>query len=104
TAIDVLHVFGRTRAGTPKVYYYRKLVDAAYWTAWERVELDINSDHLIPLIWNRRLHLFWPIFTEENQVTNQTQTLNPTRDQDIALGPPPKQWKIQIAWSERKHD
>ncbi|KAF5437921.1 Peptidoglycan-binding (PGRP) domain of peptidoglycan hydrolases-containing protein, partial [Candidatus Methanophagaceae archaeon] len=59
-----LHVFGRTH-GTPHIYYYRQWIDESYWTAWERVDLDIEGDHLIPVVWNRRLYLFWPIFKEE---------------------------------------
>ncbi len=97
TMVDVLHVFGRTR-GTPHIYYYRRRVDSAYWTAWEKVDLDIEGDHLIPVVWNRRLHLFWPIFTEENVETNGSVTVS----EGEPIPPPPKQWKIQLAWSERK--
>ena len=39
---------------------YRRRVDSAHWTAWEKVDLDIEGDHLIPVVWNRRLYLFWP--------------------------------------------
>ena len=67
-AIDTLHVFGRTR-GIPHIYYYRRRIATGgktmYWTPWERVDLDIEGDHLIPVVWNRRLYLFWPIFTEK---------------------------------------
>ena len=59
--IDVLHVFGRTR-DVPHLYYYRRCEDEARWTPWEQVELDIQSDHLIPIVYNGRLYLFWPTF------------------------------------------
>ena len=26
------------------------------------LDVDIEGDHLIPIIWERRLHLIWPIF------------------------------------------
>ena len=68
------HVFGRTFS-TPSQYFYRKLdITSQVWTAWERVQADIQGNeagdssgvHLIPVVWNRRLYLFWPIFTEKS--------------------------------------
>lgn len=91
-----LHVFARTR-DIPHRYYYRRgllevdretlavrLSDSmvshvnasspslegafdANWTAWERVDVDIEGDHLIPVVFNRRVYLFWPIFTAEDE-------------------------------------
>lgn len=61
--IDILHVFARTHA-TPHVYYYRTYVDAAYWTPWEKLGIDIDGDHLLAVVWNRRLYLIWPLFKE----------------------------------------
>lgn len=64
------HIFGRT-SNPPHIYYYRQFDLATdVWTAWEKVTLDIQGDHLIPLVWNRRLYLFWPIF-EEKAVKHQ---------------------------------
>jgi hypothetical protein len=69
-----LHVFGRT-FGSPGHYFYRKLnLETRVWSAWERVQLDIQGNeegdsagvHLIPVVWNRRLYLFWPVFTEKS--------------------------------------
>ncbi|MEI6706022.1 MAG: neuraminidase-like domain-containing protein [Methylococcales bacterium] len=69
-----LHVFGRTFSSPPQ-YFYRKLdLQGQVWTAWERVQLDIQGNeegesagvHLIPVVWNRRLYLFWPVFTEKS--------------------------------------
>jgi hypothetical protein len=96
TAVDVLHTFART-TGIPHIYYYRQRVDSAYWTAWERLDLDIEGDHLIPTIWNRRLILFWPILTEkarELQVTFSGGSLSNTQ--------PTMYWEIKLAWTERK--
>ena len=63
---DTIHVFGRTR-GIPHRYYYRQWVNHSYWTAWEQVKLDIEGDHLIPVEWNGRLCLFWPVFTDKQE-------------------------------------
>jgi hypothetical protein len=87
-AIDVLHVFGRTNGDSP-VYFYRRWVDGSYWTAWERVGLDIQGSHLIPVVWRRRLYLIWPLFTEE-----------PKEPDNPNVVPVLKRWKLQLAWSE----
>lgn len=65
-----LHVIARTH-GTPAEYYYRRWIDKSYWTAWEKIELDIynaegidpapSQNILLPVMHNRRLYLFWPI-------------------------------------------
>ena len=58
---NVLHVFGRTK-DVPAIYYYRRCEDKVRWTPWEPVPLDIQADHLIPLVFNGRLYVFWPDF------------------------------------------
>src|SRR5262249_38762153 len=68
---DVIHLLGRT-PHRPHVYYYRRRVNNAEWTPWERIQLDFDAVengpdsgvHLMPVVWNRRLFLFWPQFTE----------------------------------------
>lgn len=73
TEAGEFHVFGRT-FNNPPIYYYRKLnLGTHEWTPWEKVQLDIQGNeegdnagvHLIPVVWNRRLYLFWPVFTEK---------------------------------------
>jgi hypothetical protein len=65
TRAEVVHVFGRTR-NTPPVYYYRQRLGGSRWTAWERVEVEIEGDHLVPIVFEGRLLLFWPIFSEKD--------------------------------------
>ena len=60
---DVLHVVART-PNTPHEYYYRTLVDARAWTPWQRVDVDVQGDLLLAVVWNGRLHLMWPVFRE----------------------------------------
>ena len=94
--IDILHVFGRTR-GKPHVYYYRRRLDSSRWTPWEKVDLDIEGDHLVPVLWNRRLYLIWPVFT---QAPEEDEPLIPNANEKGS--PPKKIYKIQMAWSEYK--
>lgn len=92
-ARKVLHVLGRTLA-VPHRYFYRRL-EGAVWTAWEKVEVDIEGDHLIPVVWNRRLHLFWALFTEKSDLPTKAEREN---NED-----PKKHWEIKFAWSEYTH-
>lgn len=92
--VDTVHVFARTFS-TPQIYYYRQLNNRVSWTPWERVSVDIGGDHLIPLVWNRRLYLFWPLFTPK--------VLTITRIDETQGGTQPsKYWEINLAWSEYK--
>ena len=59
----IVHVFGRTTGAEPHLYYYRRF-DYRQWTPWEKVDLDIQGDYLIPAVVNKRLFLFWPVFSE----------------------------------------
>ncbi|HYV06357.1 MAG TPA: neuraminidase-like domain-containing protein, partial [Blastocatellia bacterium] len=94
--VDILHVFARTHSTLP-VYFYRQRIDQAYWTPWQRVDVDIKGDHLLAVVWNRRLHLFWPIFTKE---TEKPQIKLPSAT--VPLPDPLEWWKVQMAWSEYK--
>ena len=93
-AHEKFHVFARTR-GTPEIYYYRKRVDARYWTSWEKVDLDIAGDHLIPVVYDSRLYLFWPIFTKKADELS---------DEEMQKGTVPKKHlEVQLARSEYKN-
>ncbi|MDC0749965.1 Tc toxin subunit A-related protein [Polyangium mundeleinium] len=80
-SVDIVHVIARTHA-MPRKYYYRRRIDSSYWTPWEKVELDIQGDHLVTTVWNRRLHLFWPMFEPYTTETNK------------------KRQRINLAWSQ----
>lgn len=85
---EVLHVFGRTYGTTTPQHYYRRRIDGR-WTAWETVDLDITARQLLPIVWNRRLFLFWPVFTE----------VSPSAIGDRPVAPD-RRFEIQLAWSE----
>ncbi|WP_433971887.1 neuraminidase-like domain-containing protein [Tunturiibacter lichenicola] len=102
-AIDQLHVVGRTMA-SPNFYYYRKL-ENSLWSPWEKMDVDINGDHLILGVTNRRLYAFWPIFKEQTAPSNSSQPLSSSD-----LTPQPSLWEVQLAassyrdgrWSAKK--
>ncbi|MCS6317965.1 MAG: hypothetical protein H8K05_09380, partial [Nitrospira sp.] len=91
-APDEYHVFARTHADPP-TYFYRKWVGQARWTPWQRLDLDIPGGQILPLIWNRRLYLFWPIFTRK---TTQPSSGGSGPD-DVKTE---SYFEIQLAWSE----
>jgi Tc toxin complex TcA C-terminal TcB-binding domain/Neuraminidase-like domain len=69
---DVLHVIGRTFS-SPRVYFYRKRVklaagvaEAPLWTPWEKIDLDIEGDHILPIVHEGRLRLLWPLFNQKS--------------------------------------
>ncbi len=86
---DILHVIARTR-NKPSIYFYRRWINQTYWTSWERVDAGIEGDHLAPVIWNRRLYLFWPTFFEKAEKTI------PSED---GGAPPEKFLEVKIAFS-----
>ena len=54
---DILHVLGKTH-GASRTYYYRRY-EYGYWTPWEKVELDIEGEPVMLVVWKNRLLLFW---------------------------------------------
>ncbi len=94
----VLHVFGRT-FHTPHIYYYRcREGTTQNWKPWTKVELPIQGNHLIPVVWNRRLMLMWPVFTEKSE---PAPVIMPSTGEKMKSAD--RYWEIQLAWSEYRH-
>jgi hypothetical protein len=51
------HVIGRT-SGAQRKYYYRRC-ESGFWTPWEKVDVDIEDNPVLPVLWRGRLLLFW---------------------------------------------
>jgi len=61
-AIDILHIIARTRTYRP-VYYYRQRFDSISWKGgWMKIEADIDGEYVLPVVWNRKLFIFWVTF------------------------------------------
>jgi len=102
--LAIVHVFGRTKGAEPHQYYYRRY-DYHLWTPWEKVELDIEGDYLIPAVVGHRLFLFWPIFKEvaaqtsgDDTVTVPKQSLS--QDNNFTVKKPEKKLRMQMAVSD----
>lgn len=94
----IVHVLGRTQGAEPRLYYYRRY-DYRQWTPWEKVELDIQGEYLIPAVVNRRLYLFWPVFMEVPFEGSRTMTI-PSPNQTVTLQPGRKVLRLQLAVSD----
>ena len=62
----VLHVFAQTTT-TPTQWFYRTRTGlgptGGSWSPWQSLTVDIGpATHLLPVVWDRRLYLFWPVF------------------------------------------
>jgi hypothetical protein len=73
------------------------VIDNADWTSWEKVTVDISGTHLIPVVWRRRLYLFWPIMVDRQIKSDITL---PSSIQGLPVGD--SYWEIKLAWTERK--
>lgn len=99
------HIFARSPGGDPYIFYYRQWVDDRRWTAWERVEVDIKSDYIVPLVMNRRLYLLWPELREEPVMEESLTTDIPNLgDPNVQIKEPKKRSKLHLAISEYRNN
>lgn len=91
------HFIARTR-GTPQRYYYRSLTDLRRWSAWERLDLDIQGDHIIPVVHNDVLYLAWATFADKQEESLKLVEADSQKN----VPAPKRRYEIELAWSERK--
>lgn len=107
--LKCLHVFARTH-NAPYKFFYRTWNEYRKWSAWEKVAVDIrnveNGDqsgvHLIPVVWKKRLFLFWPEFIakQESPSSNASKSVKEAWDDQMSTLHPREYWEIRLAWSE----
>jgi hypothetical protein len=106
----LLHVFARTH-NAPYKFFYRTWNEHRKWSAWEKVQVDIRSVedgdnsgvHLIPVVWKKRLFLFWPEFMEVQEAlgnSNQSVESLASEPNKVSGLEPVKYWERRLAWSE----
>ena len=101
----IVHVFGRTKGAEPHTYYYRRF-DYRQWTPWEKIELDIEGDYLVPAVVNHRLFLFWPIFKEVAAPTDGTvkvPKMSLNNDADFKVKKTDKLLRMNMAVSDYRN-
>ncbi len=104
-ADDVIHVIART-AGARRTYYYRRL-EGSYWTPWEKVDVKIEDNPVLPVVWKGRLFLFWLSVMQEGapsegESANSDKELVDASVADLkGLTADPKvRVKVTLYWSE----
>jgi hypothetical protein len=95
----ILHVVGRT-FHYPHSYYYRRNHDftggSGYWTPWEKVDLDITADVVLPVPFRNKVYIFWPMIElKEKSVENDTKDADAPQYLDTF-----KYYEIKLVWSE----
>lgn len=63
--VDVWHIIARTRTATPTYYYRTHDNRTEEWTAWEKIDIEIEGDQVAPVVYNNRLYLFWLKFYQK---------------------------------------
>ncbi|HBP89132.1 MAG TPA: PA14 domain-containing protein,virulence plasmid 28 protein [Nitrospiraceae bacterium] len=101
---DIVHVVART-AGANRKYFYRRR-EPTGWTAWELINLDIEDNPVIPVVWKGRLFLFWLKILKEaapvtSSVPNVPGGLADANPADFISDEQPKLTvKAILCWSE----
>jgi len=68
------------------------------WTPWEPMNVEIEGDHLAPVIWRDRLYLFWVTFLEKGPQKSPIATVDPTKE--IPIPDVRKNIEVHLHWSE----
>jgi hypothetical protein len=99
---DVLHVVARS-ARAPYAHYYRTLDGT--WSPWEVLPIDITHDQVVPVIWNRRLLVFWPVIVPDAPTSPPSApALEPQPLASLKVQPPAAPVRrVRLAWTERRH-
>jgi hypothetical protein len=104
----VLHVVGRTSAA-PYQYFYRTRDRFLNWSAWEKVDADIrgmeegpfNGVHLVPVVWKKKLYLFWPEFFKKAQSQGKNVEIGASMSKISSdTLKVESYWEVKLAWSE----
>ena len=96
--VDIIHVIARTKGSAP-VFYYRNYNNKTdVWGAWEKMEIEIEGDQIVPVIYNKRLYVFWLKFYEK-----ALKPVKMPKDTSEDAGEPAKYYEIQLAWTFRKN-
>jgi hypothetical protein len=97
----VLHVVGRS-FHYPHSYYYRKNHDSgsSYWTPWEKIDLDITSDVVLPVPFRNKIYIFWPLIEVKEKAVKNEKSTPQNRSTEPQFSDSLKYYEIKLAWSE----
>lgn len=96
--LDILHVIGRTR-GQPHRYFCRQRVDGKRWEPWEKIGAELEGEHILPVIYNRRLYVFWLQVTD---VAVEEPVDTPSQAGVTTAKPPERYYQLRLGYVERR--
>lgn len=91
-----IHVIYKT-PGMNREYYHR--VYDGTWSAFEKIDLDIEDGPVIPVFWKDRLFLFWATFIRKGREDEQLKGKN-ADDLTSFNGPVERIVEVNLNWSE----
>lgn len=97
----ISHFIGRTR-NIPNEYFYRQR-EKSIWSPWEKIELDIQGNHILMVVWNNRLMVYWGAFTEK-QDNQGTSPVSNGSGGNSNVSEAPKYLDMKLYWSEYKNN
>jgi hypothetical protein len=99
----VLHVFARTSKTPPDWFYATRTTytfGTGSWSAWQPLNLDITSQHVVPVIWDQRLWLVWASFKQIAEQPKETDLAIPTSGGGGTPSMPKSVSTVEFAMSE----
>jgi len=107
--VELLHIFARTH-NAPYKFFYRTWNNSPKFSAWQKVPVDIrcvedgatSGVHLLPVVWKKRLFLFWPEFVpiQDSPPMPSGQSTTDAAAQPMSRLAATQHWEIRLAWSE----
>ena len=107
--VELLHIFARTH-NAPYKFFYRTWNNSPKFRAWQRVSVDIrcvedgaaSGVHLLPVVWKKRLFLFWPEFVliQDSPEMPPGESTTDAAAQPMSRLAATEHWEIRLAWSE----
>jgi hypothetical protein len=85
-ASNQLHVIGRNYLEGHR-YFYRRYAHEM-WTPWEPMQVDIEGNHIVPVVWRDRFNLFWVTFIDNPDLDaglSDEATFEALMTQDVRL-------------------
>lgn len=98
----VIHVVGKTKEN-PAIYYYRKRKNNI-WTAWQKIDIEIKGEHVVPYVFNGKIHLFW-LEILERPMEQVKLPVAKDKDDGSTFNPEMNKYKeIQLGWTWLRAD
>ncbi len=98
----LMHIVARTR-GVPHGYFHRtwNIAEGGF-TPWVKLDLDIDGDWVIPVVFNGRLTLYWVKHTKQLEGMADIVGQVPTRPFPLSPHYPMPQDQYTLSWSTRQ--